>query len=130
MPATCTAVESRATATTLQMETKTAGIGTSLRTENWFSRCCKALFAIKPGLALHLATRAGESTCYRYASGERVPPLEFFRRLVHGAQGRTWLYALMEGCAEPWWQEMKDAMEIQDAVKRAQEEQRKRAGQK
>lgn len=91
--------------------------------ESWFSHVARTLFPTKAGMALHLATDVDERSCHRYAAGDRQPPLNFFRLLVHREDGRTWLFAFMDGCKASWWQDVKDGLEILDAVRRVQAEQ-------
>jgi hypothetical protein len=69
----------------------------------FFARAAQGLLGKDAGLALHLATGFEERTCYRYASGERMPPAFMLRVLLRSPNGEQWLNAIMDSCDAPWW---------------------------
>lgn len=73
--------------------------------EQWFARAAQDLLSPDAGLALHYLTGIPESTCYRAARGDNPPSVHLIRKLLHGAQGETWLNVLMDGCDASWWRE-------------------------
>lgn len=69
----------------------------------FFARAARGLLGKDAGFALHLATGFEERTCYRYASGERMPPAFLLRELLRSDAGEAWLNATMDGCTAQWW---------------------------
>jgi hypothetical protein len=84
---------------------------------DWFKKVAQALHEHKPGTVLYLVTGLGdERLCQRYAAGHVKPPAYFFRALLRSPQGWPWLCGAMEGCEEPWWAEVQDAVRIKRAI--------------
>jgi hypothetical protein len=104
------------------------GNGTSAADENlngksavddgdWFRNLAQRLHEHKPGTVLFLVTGLGdERLCQRYAAGHVKPPAYFFRALLRSPQGWQWLCGAMDGCKEPWWADVQDAMKMKRAI--------------
>jgi hypothetical protein len=69
-----------------------------------FSELCKSLLGPSAGDQLQHLTGYPRSTCYRYSSGETVPPVDFFWRLFSSELGELFFTEFMRGCDAPWWQ--------------------------
>lgn len=74
--------------------------------DQWFADAARQLLSPDAGLALHYLTGLSESACYRAARGDNLPPLHYFRKLLRGPQGWTWLAVIMDGSNEEWWLEL------------------------
>lgn len=76
------------------------------------ANAAKTVLGKDAGLHLHYITGFPERTCYRYASGEREPPMDFLRALFHSPQGEPFLLAFMEGCTAPWWRSLREQRRV------------------
>jgi hypothetical protein len=80
-------------------KTSFAGSGS----DEWFVRFARIALGNNAGLHLHHVTGYPERSCYYWARGERAPPTDFLRKLLHSQYGETFLLAMMEGCRADWW---------------------------
>jgi hypothetical protein len=78
----------------------------------WFADLARPLLGKDAGLALHYVTGFPESSCYKYASGDRKPSGYLIRALLRSEQGAAWLAALMDGSDAEWWREHQRALRI------------------
>ena len=84
----------------------------SLKTGTGFSELCKSTLGKSAGDQLHVITGYARSTCYRYTSGESVPPIDFLAKLVASEIGPEFFAWFMEGCDAQWWTEMRHAADV------------------
>jgi hypothetical protein len=85
---------------------------------DWFARSARSLHPHKPGTVLFLVTGLGdERLCQRYASGEVRPPAYFLRALLRSDGGEQWMNAVMDGCTQSWWANLKSNAELGHKVR-------------
>jgi hypothetical protein len=85
----------------------------------WFARFVRIALDKDAGAHMHHITGFPKSSCYYWAKGERSPPLNFFRKLLHSEYGEPFLLALMENCEADWWREFVRHHRMGEAADRA-----------
>ncbi len=88
------------------------GTKTSLKTGTSFSEMCKSALGKSAGDQLSVLTGYPRSTCYRYADGQTVPPIDFLARLFASDVGQEFFLWLMWDCDAQWWTEMRHAADV------------------
>jgi hypothetical protein len=85
-----------------------------------FSALCDRLLGTDAGARLHEATDYPERSCYYYASGARVPPVNFILKLFTDEfYGPLFFDALMSDCGAKWWREREQARDVgQDIIRK------------
>jgi hypothetical protein len=97
----------------------TAGCGSRFSAST-FSALCDRLLGTDAGARLHEATDYPERSCYYYASGQRVPPVNFILKLFTDEfYGPLFFDALMSDCGAKWWREREQAREaVSDIIQK------------
>jgi hypothetical protein len=75
----------------------------TLKTGNSFAVMCRDVLGKDAGYQLARLTGYPESTCYRYAHGDTVPPIDFLARLFNTEVGEPFFEWLMADVDARWW---------------------------
>lgn len=92
---------------------------------DWFFQITSRLLGTDndAGYQLSLLTGFLDRSCYRYTTKDRAarrqPPGYLLRTLLRRPDGWVWLEAVMDGCEEDWWRELREAKKIWDAIEAA-----------
>jgi hypothetical protein len=74
-----------------------------------FSQACRQILGkdVDVGLVLHYLTECNERTGYRYASGDRVPRIDFMLNLFNSTCGEAFFRCFTAHIHADWWEEWK-----------------------
>jgi hypothetical protein len=92
-----------------------------VQTGSEFAAVVRSVLGKDAGQQLHLLTGYPERSCYRYAAGDRPPPVDFMARLFGTEQGECFFDLFMGTNRSKWWTARERARCIGEAALRAAE---------
>jgi hypothetical protein len=75
----------------------------TLKTGDSFAAMCRDVLGKDAGYQLSRLTGYPESTCYRYAAGQTVPPIDFIARLFNTEVGEPFFEWFVQDIDAKWW---------------------------